>query len=208
LAPPETKTRAGTTSAAKQRTVLIRRKAKKPQESPVPGSSSRRGTPAGNGRAGSGFMWQTRAAIFGIPLICVAGGTDSRGKRRVAKGILAIGHYAVGGIAIGRFGLGVVAIGQFSLGILAFGQLALGALLAAGQLSGGFFAFGQAVFGLYGFGQIGWAKYLWTQTVTDMEAVSMFYTLKMTILQEGGITLGEVVRGGSEWVSKWMKDIF
>ncbi len=155
-----------------------------------------------------GFTWRSRAAIFGIPLICVASGTDNRGKRRVAKGILAIGRYAVGGIAIGQVGLGVVALGQFSLGLFAFGQLALGVLVGAGQLSGGLLAFGQVVFGLYGFGQIGWATYLWTQQVTDMEAVSMLYTIKMTIMQEGGITPGEVVRGGSEWFSKWIRDMF
>ncbi|MBI5250047.1 MAG: hypothetical protein HY912_11180 [Desulfomonile tiedjei] len=190
------------------RRVLIERQEQKNEQGTLLGSV---GSPENEARlegSSCGFTWQSRSAVFGIPLICVTTGTDSRGRRRVAKGILAIGRYAVGGIAIGQFGLGVVAIGQLSLGLFAFGQLALAALLGAGQVSGGLLAFGQAVFGLYGFGQIGWATYLWTPQVTDMEAVSMFYTIKMMVLQEGGITPGEVVRGGLEWASKWIRDMF
>jgi len=159
-------------------------------------------------RSPYGFEWKTRAAFFGIPLICIAYGRDHRGKFRVAKGFLAIGQCALGGIVIAQFGAGVLAIGQFVTGLFAVGQFALGGLLAAGQFSGGLLAVGQVVVGIYGLGQVGWATYLWSQGRTDMEAVSMFYTIKMMVLHQGGITFGEVLRGGYDWGTQTLRSLF
>jgi hypothetical protein len=158
--------------------------------------------------APSGFEWKTRTAIFGMPLICIAYGRDGGGKIRVAKGILAIGQYALGGIVVAQFGAGLLAIGQFVAGVFVIGQLALGLVLAAGQISCGLMAIGQVVVGVYGLGQIGFAEYLWSQGRADMEAVSMFYTIKMMILQEGGITFGEVVKGALDWGSQTLRPLF
>lgn len=96
-----------------------------------------------------GFEWKTRARLFGLPLICIACGSDEQGKRRTAKGMIAIGQYAVGGIAVGQFAIGLIALGQFAFGIAAFGQLALGMLTGWGQLAIGVFAVGQVVVGVY-----------------------------------------------------------
>jgi len=158
-------------------------------------------------RSACGFEWKTRASLFGLPLICVSYGRDSQGRTRIARGWLAVGQFAFGGIAIGQFGAGIVAIGQFVAGILSCGQLALGILMAVGQISCGVFAIGQIVVGIYGVGQIGWAKYLWCEWRTDMEAVSMFSTIKMMLLHEGGIRIEEVIKGGLRWGSDWLSSI-
>ena len=155
-----------------------------------------------------GFEWKTRASIFGFPLICIAFGRGPNGRLRIAKGLLAIGQFAYGGIVIAQFGAGIVTLSQFAIGLLAFGQLALGILLGLGQLSTGVMAIGQVVAGLYGLCQVGYAKYMWSPYRTDMEAVSMFYTVKMMIMQEGGISLGEVIRGGYRWGVKWLMSLF
>ena len=155
-----------------------------------------------------GFEWRTRASILGFPLICIAFGRDPNGRLRIARGLLAIGQFAYGGIVIAQFGVGIVTLSQFAVGLLAFGQLALGILLGLGQVSTGVMAIGQVVWGVYGLCQIGWAKYMWSPHRTDMEAVSMFYTVKMMILQEGGISLAEVIRGGYEWGRKWLMSLF
>jgi hypothetical protein len=155
-----------------------------------------------------GFEWRTRASIFGFPLICIAFGRDPNGRLRIAGGLLAVGQFAYGGIVIAQFGAGILTLSQFGVGLLAVGQLALGILLGLGQVSTGVMAIGQIVWGVYGLCQTGWAKYMWSPGRTDMEAVSMFYTVKMMILREGGIGLAEVIRGGYEWGRRWLMSLF
>jgi hypothetical protein len=156
----------------------------------------------------SGFEWKTRAGLFHIPLICISYGRDLQGRIRVARGFLAVGQIAVGGIAIGPFAVGIMSIGLFSIGVLALGVGAFGLLLGVGQLACGVLAIGQVVVGLYGLGQTGWAKYLWSQARTDMEAVAMFCTIKMMILHEGGFSFPEVIVGGLGWGKAWLLSIF
>src|SRR5690242_5759546 len=70
----------------------------------------------------------SRRRIFGLPLIHYTSGVcPETGRRRVAKGI----------VAIGRVSVGVCAIGQAAFGVLAVGQLALGICLGLGQLATG-----------------------------------------------------------------------
>jgi len=125
----------------------------------------------------AGFEWKSKASIFRIPLIHVAFGKDERGRLRVAKGIIAVGQFAVGLITIAQFGVGVFfALGQF-----------VGGLAVAGQIAAGLVAVGQAVAGLYGLCQVGWAKYMWSPDRVDMEAVALFCTLKLRIFQLLGL---------------------
>lgn len=137
----------------------------------------------------AGFLWKTRAGLLGIPLICVAFGSDASGRMRVAKGFVAIGQVAVGGIAVAPLGIGIMAVGQLAVGVLALGQLALAVAAGFGQFSVGFFAVGQFVAGHYAMGQIGWAEYLWSQGRTDMEAVAMFETIRWLFSQPPGVVL-------------------
>lgn len=160
-------------------------------------STSHNAVPSGG--QGYGFQWETSWRFLGLPLICVRFGRDASGRSRVARGWLSIGKFAVGLIAIGQFSLGILSVGIFGAGVIAAGQVALGVVLGFGQVATGLMAIGQVVVGMYGLGQIGWATYIWSQTWTDMEAVSIFSTARMMILNEGGIGLEEVIRGGIDW---------
>ena len=57
---------------------------------------------------GWGIDWASPATLFGLPLVHVAVGRDAYGKLRVAKGIVAIGQFAVGVITIAQFGVGLL----------------------------------------------------------------------------------------------------
>ena len=114
--------------------------------------------PARQGWRGYGYEWKSKQSLWGLPLVHVAFGRDSNGKLRVAKGIVAVGQFAIGGITIAQFGIGaVLGIGQFVVAPLALGQFAFG-LLAAGQfgigiLAGaGMFATGIVAKGMFALG--------------------------------------------------------
>ncbi len=77
------------------------------------GNASNQNVTNGPVRVPVGFEWKSRS-ILGIPLICVSFGRDERGRRRIAKGLIAVGNYAIGGIAIGQFALGLFGVGQFA----------------------------------------------------------------------------------------------
>lgn len=110
----------------------------------------------------SGFEWKTGVEWFGYPLIHVAYGRDTRGRRRVAKGVIAIGQYAVGACAIAQFGVAFIfGIGQFIAGPIAVGQVAIGLLFGLGQLATGYAAIGQLAVGFYAIGQIGIAQHFY-----------------------------------------------
>lgn len=135
-----------------------------------------------------GFEWKTRAALFGIPLVHVAFGRDPGGRRKVAKGVIAVGQIAFGLITVAQCGVGILfALGQFVLGPIAVGQIAFGVIAGIGQVSVGFLAVGQLVVGIYGLGQFGWAKYLWSLNRIDMDAVALFYTIQLRIRQFLGL---------------------
>lgn len=93
-----------------------------------------------------GYEYKSQTEILGLPLIHIAGGLNPRtGLPRVAKGIIAVGNFAVGlvaigGIALGGFtfagiGLGIFVLAGIALGIFVFGGIAVGILLAIGGLA-------------------------------------------------------------------------
>lgn len=93
-----------------------------------------------------GFDYRTETEFFGWPLIHIASGIDRRtGLPKVAKGIIAIGNFAVGGIALGGIavggftiagiGLGVFVLAGIAFGIFAVGGIAVGILFAIGGLA-------------------------------------------------------------------------
>ncbi len=134
--------------------------------------------PALPGWRGSGFEWQSARRYFGYPLIHIAIGRDAQGKRRVAKGIIAIGQFAVGLITVAQFGVGLLfGFGQFILGFTALAQFAGGVLVGVGQFASGYVAIGQLVLAYYGLAQLGLAKFLWSTHRQDPEAVNFFSAL-------------------------------
>ncbi len=93
-----------------------------------------------------GYEYKSQVEIFGLPLIHVAGGVNPRtGLPRVAKGVIAIGNFAVGlisigGIAVGGFtiagiGFGIFVLAGMAFGIFAIGGIAVGILLGIGGLA-------------------------------------------------------------------------
>jgi hypothetical protein len=89
------------------------------------------------------YEYRSQAELFGWPLVHIAYGFDSQtGKMRIAKGILALGNFAVGffamgGLAVGVFAIGGVAVGGFVLGGLGLGLVALGGIALGGVALGG-----------------------------------------------------------------------
>jgi len=127
---------------------------------------------------GTGFEWQSTQTFLGYPLIHVAVGKDARGKRRVAKGVIAIGQFAVGLITIAQVGVGLLfGFGQIMVGCTALAQFALALYVGVGQFATGYTAVGQIVLAHYGLAQAGWATHLWSMSHRDPEAVAYFRQL-------------------------------
>jgi hypothetical protein len=92
-----------------------------------------------------GYEWKSEAEIFGLPLVHVAIGWNTKtGRLHVAKGIIAIGQFGIGLVTIAQFGIGLLfAAGQFVGGTYAIGQFALGLVFGLGQFATGARAIGQ-----------------------------------------------------------------
>ena len=105
------------------------------------------------------YEYKSKRTLFGLPLIHIRLGDRGVG---VARGVIAIGNYAVGIFSLGGFSLGVFSVGGLSLGLLfslaglAVGGLAIGGcaigLLAFGGCAVGLFAMGGGAFGVYAAG--------------------------------------------------------
>lgn len=127
---------------------------------------------------GTGIDWQSSQTLFGYPLVHVAFGRDAQGKWRVAKGIIAVGQFAVGLIAIAQFGVGLLfGFGQFIFGFTALAQFAVAIYCGVGQIAVGYVAVGQVVLAHYGLAQAGWATHLWSPGRRDPLAVEYFHHL-------------------------------
>jgi hypothetical protein len=110
-----------------------------------------------------GVEYRSAKTIFGLPLLHIAHGMDPRtGKKRVARGIIAIGDNAIGVLAMGGiargvfafggFAMGLVAFGGFALGLFSLGGLSLGLIIANGGLAVGYIAWGGAAVGYLAMG--------------------------------------------------------
>lgn len=126
-----------------------------------------------------GFEWKTKLSILGLPLVHIAIGRNRlTGKLLVAKGIIAIGQFAIGVIVIAQFGLGLfVGLGQFATGLFAIAQFALGVYFGLGQFATGFICIAQFGVGGYVLAQIGYGKYVWSMTVKNLQALDYFKNL-------------------------------
>ena len=132
-----------------------------------------------------GHEFQSKTTIAGIPLVHIAFGIDPvTGRKRVAKGILAIGDIAVGLVAVGGAAFGGLAFGGFAAGLLSFGGLAISIFLAVGGVALGGIAFGGmavgvislggAAAGLYAFGGTAWGLHAIGGNANDPEAARFF----------------------------------
>jgi len=131
---------------------------------------------------GRGYEWKSQTTLYGYPLVHVAFGRDKQGKLRVAKGIVAIGQFAIGVITVAQFGVGILfGFGQFIFGLTAVAQFSLAVIFGLGQFATGYIAIGQFVFAYYGLAQVGFGKYLWSKGREDIEAVDFFLRLASSI---------------------------
>ncbi len=124
---------------------------------------------------GSGIDWKTQTTLYGYPLVHIAFGRDAQGKRRVAKGVIAIGQFAIGVITIAQFGVGILfGFGQFIFSPIAVAQFAVALIFGLGQFATGYIAIGQFALGYYALAQMGFAKYIWSAGRKDIEAFNFF----------------------------------
>jgi hypothetical protein len=132
-----------------------------------------------------GVEYKSRASILGLPLVHIAMGIDPRtGRKRIAKGVIAIGDVAVGVLAMGGVAAGGVAFGGVAVGVLSIGGAALGVLAAIGGLAVGGFAFGGLAagaialgglaVGYYAFGGAAFGAHVVSGTIRDPAAMEFF----------------------------------
>jgi hypothetical protein len=80
---------------------------------------------------GWGYEYKSRAALLGWPLVHVSFKYRPNRMPVPARGIVAIGQFAVGVVNISQFGIGVFSLGQFTVGVYALAQFAFAYALIA-----------------------------------------------------------------------------
>ena len=80
---------------------------------------------------GWGYEYKSRMVIFGLPLIHISFKYRPNRVPVVARGVIAIGQFAVGLITISQFGIGLISISQFTIALFALAQFALAYSLIA-----------------------------------------------------------------------------
>lgn len=74
---------------------------------------------------GWGWEYQSPLTIAGLPLLHICFKYRIGRVPKPAKGIIAIGQFAIGVVTIAQFGVGLLGLGQFTLAALAVAQFAL-----------------------------------------------------------------------------------
>jgi len=156
-----------------------------------------------------GFEYKSKTTWFGLPLVHIASGVDpATGKRRTAKGIIAMGDRAKGIIAMGGIATGVFAFGGLAFGVIPCGGCAVGLLSIGGFALGLVGAYGGAAIapvalggltiGYYVLGGGGWGVHMITQKVQEAG-----HLLRM--LNYIGLVMILVPMTISITVSQWLK---
>jgi len=103
-----------------------------------------------------GYEYRSPATILGWPLVHIAFGMNPEtGLPQLARGIIAVGNFAVGGVAIGGFALGGVTLAGIGVGFFVFAGIALGFLAVGGIAVGLLLAVGGLALSLqYAFGAL------------------------------------------------------
>lgn len=144
-----------------------------------------------------GYEYRSPRQIFGWPLLHVAKGFDPlTGRKRIARGIIAVGDVAIGGllaiggaaagpIAIGGCAIGLFTLGGLSIGLLAaLGGAAIGLGLSAGGGALGSIAVGGGAIGLFAYGGGAVGLHAFGGVVRDPYALS-FWTDRVGLLPAG-----------------------
>ncbi len=136
-------------------------------------------------RYAMGGEYRSQTTIGGLPLVHIAWGTDLHtGKKREARGIIAIGDsaygafafggFARGGFAFGGIAIGVVAVGGVGIGLISFAGLAMALLFAYGGFSVAGIAVGGCALGYYSNGGAAFGVHPMGANLRTREAVEFF----------------------------------
>ena len=74
---------------------------------------------------GWGYEYKSEGSFLGWPLVHISFKYRPNRMPVPAKGIIAIGQFAIGLINISQFGIGLFSLGQFAIGIYVLSQFAL-----------------------------------------------------------------------------------
>lgn len=130
------------------------------------------GAPTGRGGP-FGYDYRSETTVLGMPLVHMTSGIDpATGRKRVARGFIAIGDVAVGVIAVGGVAVGGLAFGGLALGVVALGGVAIGVLLGLGGGAVGYIAFGGMALGYYAYGGAALGAHALGGTAQDPEAAA------------------------------------
>lgn len=103
------------------------------------------------------YEYRSKTELFGWPLVHFASGVNPEtGAPLVARGILAIGNFAIGFIAIGAMAVGVFTLAGIGIGLFVVGGIAVGAFVFGGLAFGIFLAVGGLAISVgYAYGGLG-----------------------------------------------------
>lgn len=136
-----------------------------------------------------GIQYTSKTKIMGVPLICVRF-SNRLGRDGVAKGIIAIGNFAVGVVSIGAGSIGILSFGATAVGVLAVGALAAG-IAAWGAFAIGLFAFGATAVGIYSAGVAAVGKEIAVGvSAIGKTAIGETATGEHCLIYERGVTTG------------------
>ena len=131
------------------------------------------------------FEYRSEWRLFGAPVVHVALDVMEEGGRRrpargwiavgdSARGLVAIGPSAVGGLAFGGVSAGLVPVGFLAVGVFPIGALALGLGAAYGLLAVAPVGMGCLAAGYFGVGAFVLALHPLTQGISDPQAARFF----------------------------------
>jgi hypothetical protein len=104
----------------------------------------------------TGYEYRSPATFWGWPLVHIAFGMNPKtGFPHLARGIIAVGNFAVGVVAIGGFALGGITLAGIGAGLFVFAGIALGFVAVGGIAVGLLLAVGGLALSLqYAFGAL------------------------------------------------------
>ena len=73
---------------------------------------------------GWGYEYRSAASVAGLPLLHISFKYRANRTPVVARGVIAIGQFAVGVVSISQFGIGLFSLSQFTLAGFALAQFA------------------------------------------------------------------------------------
>jgi len=80
---------------------------------------------------GWGYEYKSKTIIMGLPLLHVSFKYHPNRMPVPAKGIIAIGQFAIGIISIAQLGIGIISVSQFTIAVYALAQFAIAYSLIA-----------------------------------------------------------------------------